>query len=60
MKQFIKVLKQNKQCFLYLKVIFPKTSDAKIEEGMFVGSKIRKFLDNKDFEATIDELELAA
>ena len=41
MKQFTNALQQNMQCFQYLKVIFPKISDAKIKEGIFVGFQIR-------------------
>jgi len=39
-KQFVKPLDQDKPAFLYLKKKFPKISDAKIKEGIFVGPKI--------------------
>ena len=55
-----KVLQQKKQFFQYFKVIFPKISDAKFKEGIFIGSHIRQLLDNEDFETTMDELEQAA
>ncbi|XP_076037944.1 uncharacterized protein LOC143030832 [Oratosquilla oratoria] len=60
MKQFTKALQHNKPCFQYLKGIFPKISDAKIKEGIFVGPQIRKLINDEDFEATMDEPELAA
>ena len=59
MKQLIKALKQTKLYFQYRKAIFNKISDAKIKEGIFVGPQIRNFLDNKDFEVTMNELEIA-
>ena len=49
MKQFTKILQQNKLCFQYVK----------IKKSIFVGLQICHFLDNEDFEVTIDELELA-
>ena len=43
MKRFTKVLQENKSCFQYIKVIFPKIKDAKIKEGIFVGFQIWHF-----------------
>ena len=40
-------------------VFFSKKSDEKIKKSIFVGSLILQLLDNKNFEATMDELELA-
>ena len=44
MKQFTKILQQNKLCFQYVK----------IKKSIFVGLQICHFLDNEDFEVTID------
>ena len=35
---------------LYLKEIFPKLSEAKIKEGIFVGPQIRQLINDKSFE----------
>ena len=59
MIEFSKILQKNKSCFQFFKVTFPKISDAKIKEAIFVGSQIRQLLDNENFEATMDELEQA-
>ena len=38
--QFTKAMQQNEQFFQYLKVIFPKISNAKIKVDIFVGLQI--------------------
>lgn len=60
MKQFVKALQQDKPAFEYLKKKFPKISDAKIKEGIFVGPQIRKLITDANFDATMDDRELAA
>ena len=60
MKQFVKALKHDKQAFLYLKKKFPKISDAKIKEGIFVGPQIRQLIFDNDFQAAMEESELRA
>jgi hypothetical protein len=44
MKQFVKALPKEEECFKYLCKKFPGLSDAKLKEGIFVGSDIRKLL----------------
>ncbi|GBL92566.1 hypothetical protein AVEN_123753-1 [Araneus ventricosus] len=44
MKQFIKSLPKDGECFGYLCSKFPKLSEAKLKEGVFTGSDIRKLL----------------
>ena len=39
---------------------FPKISDAKIKEGIFVGPQIRELMLDKKFAATMDNHELTA
>lgn len=60
MKQFAKALKNDKPAFLYLKKKFPKISDAKIKEGIFIGPQIRQLILDNNFEAKMDETELSA
>ena len=40
--------------------MFPKLSDAKIKEGVFVGPQIRKLILNDMFDKALNETELAA
>jgi hypothetical protein len=49
MKQFVKALDKNGECFKYLQNKFPKLSDAKIKEGIFVGPQIRKLFKDDTF-----------
>jgi hypothetical protein len=44
---FIKAVDQNTSNFLYIEQKFPKTSEAKIIEGIFVGSQIREMRDGR-------------
>lgn len=60
MKQFVKALQHQKLAFQYLKNKFPKISDAKIKEGLFVGPQIRELMQDPDFDATMDDHEIAA
>ena len=59
MEQFAKALQHHKPCFRYLKAKYPKISDAKIKEGIFIGPQIRQLMTDKDFQLTMDETELA-
>ena len=43
--------------FKYLKSKFPRLSDAKIKEGIFVGTRIRDFLKDENFERTLKRNE---
>ena len=56
MKQFTHTLQL--KTFQYFNVMFPKISDTNIKDGMLEQFQVRQLLDNEDFEATIDELEL--
>jgi hypothetical protein len=40
MKHFVKAMDKNGAEFMYLKHKFPRLSDAKIKEGIFVGPQI--------------------
>lgn len=60
MKQYVKALDKEGECFKYLKKQFPKLSDAKITEGIFDGPQIRKMLRDDDFISTMTDKERAA
>ena len=57
MKQFVKALDKNENCFKYLSKKFPRISDAKIKEGIFVGPDIRKLIKDINFEKTVTSVE---
>ena len=44
MKQFVKALNEEGQCFQYIMSQFPQLYDAKIKEGIFDGPQIHKLL----------------
>jgi len=60
MKNFTKALKKDGHAFSYLREKFPKLSEAKIKEGVFVGPQIRKVIKDPNFDETLDETELHA
>jgi len=43
-KNFVKTMDQNSAGFTYLKNKFPRISNDKIKEGVFVGLQIRKLI----------------
>jgi hypothetical protein len=49
MKNFFKAMYQNCVGFMYLKKKFPRISDAKVKEGIFVGIQIRELLQDVKF-----------
>ena len=49
MKNFVKAFGKNLEAFHYLKAQFPKISDAKLKERIFVGPQIRKLLNDNIF-----------
>ena len=59
-KQFVKSFRKDSAAFEFLNKFFPKMSDAKIKEGVFVGPQIRKLILNDMFDKTLNETELAA
>jgi hypothetical protein len=46
--------------FLYLQQKFPRLSEAKIKEGIFVGPQIREPTKDKTFDSVLNEVELSA
>ncbi|XP_036319803.1 uncharacterized protein LOC118734189 [Rhagoletis pomonella] len=60
MKQFVKRLDKNSESFLHLETVFPKLSDAKIKEGIFIGPQIRKLMIDENFVEKLNEVEKRA
>ncbi|GBM53251.1 hypothetical protein AVEN_128419-1 [Araneus ventricosus] len=60
MKQFIKALPKESECFKYLCDQFPGLSEAKLKEGVFVGPDIRKMMKDENFETKIETNERKA
>ncbi len=60
MKNFVKSLDKEGAGFRYLREMFPKLSDAKMKEGVFVGPQIRKVFKDQNFETSLNKIELSA
>jgi hypothetical protein len=60
MKQFVKALQREENCFKYLCSKFPGLSEAKLKEGSFVGPDIRKLISDEMFETTMSNVEIEA
>jgi len=50
MKQFVKTLDKEGECFQYIYRFFPKLSSEKVRSGIFDGSQIRKLTRDSNFE----------
>ena len=59
-KNFVKALDRNGPGLAYLKSKFPGISDAKINEGIFIGPQIRELLQDENFFDQMSQLEKAA
>ncbi|GFT87554.1 uncharacterized protein TNCV_3759921 [Trichonephila clavipes] len=57
MKQFVKALDKEGECFKYLCEQFPGLSDAKLKKGICVGPDIRKLLKDETFVTKIEMKE---
>ncbi|GBL92720.1 hypothetical protein AVEN_119110-1 [Araneus ventricosus] len=60
MKNIIKAMDCGRRGFQYLRLNFPKVSEAKIKEGIFVGPQIRQLMKDPVFESKLTEKEAAA
>ena len=60
MKQFVKALDKEGQCFKYLRDSFPKLSDEKVKGGIFDGPDIRKMVRDTQFKDTMTDVERRA
>ncbi|GBL88581.1 hypothetical protein AVEN_195593-1 [Araneus ventricosus] len=54
MKNFFKVMDCGGRGFQYLRLKFPKVSESKIKEGIFVGPQIRQLMKDSMFESKTD------
>lgn len=59
-KQFVKALRQDSEAFQYLKIFFPKLSEAKIKAGIFVGPQIKKIMASEEFPQLLNTHEKQA
>lgn len=53
MKNFVKAMDRDGQAFKYLRDKFPRMSDAKVKEGVFVGPQIRDIFRDEQFDRLI-------
>ena len=60
MKQFVKALDKEGQCFKYLRQSFPSLSDEKVKQGIFNGPDIRKMTKDDHFVQTMTDVESRA
>jgi len=59
-KNFVKALDRNGDGFRHLRATFPRVSEAKIKEGIFVGPQIRKLMEDRNFDAVLTDVEKVA
>ena len=57
MKQFIRALDHNSDCFGYICSIFPSVSDEKKKAGIFDGPQIRTLLKDSHFPSTMTKVQ---
>ena len=50
MKNFVKALNKSGNAFRYLQELFPRISDAKLQEGIFVNPQRREMIKDAKFE----------
>ncbi|GBM44531.1 hypothetical protein AVEN_217811-1 [Araneus ventricosus] len=60
MKQFVKALPKEGECFKYLCDQFPGLSEAKLKEGVFVGPDNSKIMKDENFETIMETDERKA
>ena len=60
MKNFVKGMDRTGKGFTYLKTKFPRVSDAKIKEGIFVGPQIRELMRDQNFDKELTDDENSA
>jgi hypothetical protein len=59
-KNCVQAMDRDGQSFLYLRRKFPRISDAKIKEGIFIGPQFRELMKGQDFERSLNKSEKAA
>ncbi|GBN86960.1 hypothetical protein AVEN_75336-1 [Araneus ventricosus] len=59
MKSFVKAMDCGGSGFQYLRLKFPKVSEGKIKEGIFLGPQIRQLMKDPVFESKLTKKEAA-
>ena len=57
MKQYLKALNKDGECFEYISKKFPNLSSEKLKAGIFDGPQIRKLVNDPDFSISMSEIE---
>ena len=60
MKQFVKALPVDGNCFNYICRVFPGMSNEKLKAGIFDGPQNRKLMNDPNFTASMTKKEFAA
>ena len=60
MKQFVKTLDKEGDCFQYICKSFPCLSNEKLKSGIFDGPQIQQLMRDQKFSDSINEVELVA
>ena len=60
MKNFVKVMEQEEASFTYLREKFPRLSEAKLKEGIFIGPQIQELTKDEYFDRLLQGNEKAA
>jgi len=60
MKQFVKALDKEGECFMYIQRKFQNVSDAKLKEGIFDGPQIRTLMKDEIFVTKMNNIERSA
>ncbi|GBN50343.1 hypothetical protein AVEN_45574-1 [Araneus ventricosus] len=60
MKQFVKALPKEGECFKYFCDQFPGLSEEKLKKGVFIGPNIRKMMKDENFETKMETNERKA
>jgi len=60
MKNFVKTTNQEEAAFTYLREKFPRLSEAKLKEGIFIGPQIRYLIKDEYFDKLLQSDEKAA
>ena len=60
MKNFVKAMNQGEAAFTYLWEMFPRQSEAKLKEGIFIGTQIRDVIKDEYFDKLLQGDEKSA
>ena len=60
MKNFVQAVNQEEAAFIYLRENFPRLSEAKLKEGIFIGPQIRDLIEDEYFDKLLQGDEKAA